>query len=72
MGKIVEEYFVIKFDNDTYFDKSRYSQNKLSKAKFYPTEQEADQAKDKVIIIFPGVDKTELEVVKVIIMRKEL
>lgn len=65
-----EEYFVIKFDNGTYFDGSRYSNNEMRGAKKYLTEGEAMDAMDIVVNIFEAVEKDSLKIAKIIIQEE--
>lgn len=67
-----EIHYVIKFDNGTFYNGSRYSCSKISNAKYYPTYEDAEQNKDKVVNLFNAVDKEDLKISKIVISECEV
>ncbi len=71
-SKMDEVHYVIKFDNRTFYNGSRYSCSKISNAKYYPTYEDAEQNKDKVVNLFNAVDKEDLKISKIVISECEV
>ncbi len=71
-SKVDEIYYVIKFDNGTFYNGNRYSCSKISNAKYYSRYEDAKKAKDNVTKMFASIDKKDLTISKIVINECEV